>query len=176
MTTIIRRLTLRTAGLTKKSILAQLPETGSVANLIKVAGETTEAKVGQTDKGEYIRLLGNFFAENMVTGERFQSSQCILPTFIAEPMAAALKVSQSVEFAIQIDATENEDSAVGYVFSVKSLTQAEPTDKMKRLMLAAGITDKPAEKAADKPAEEAARGDAAEGDAKAEEPPKRNRK
>jgi len=143
MTTIIRRLTLRTAGLTKSFIQKNLPEGGSMP-LLRIAGETTEAKVGQTDKGEYIRLLGNFFAQNMTNNEQFQSAQCILPTFISEPLAAALRVSQSVDFALEIHATEDADSAVGYVFSVKSLQQAEPTDKMKRLMLAAGIKDTPA--------------------------------
>jgi hypothetical protein len=133
-----RKLTLRTIGLTKGAIGKALPEKGAIA-LARFAGETSEAKTGQTDKGEFVRLIGQFFAVNLITGEQFTSSQAILPTFISEPLAAALRTSESVGFSIEISAEPDERSAVGYRFGVKALNETAPNDKVRRLMLAAGI-------------------------------------
>jgi len=142
-TTITRKLTLRTVGLTKGAIIKALPDSGSVG-LMRIAGETTEAKQGQTEKGEFTRLLGDFVAVNLLTGEKFSANQAILPSFISEPLAASLRVSQAVGFALEIGAVLEEESAVGYRFVVKSLTEPEPTDRMRRLMNAAGISTTPA--------------------------------
>lgn len=149
---ILRKLTIKNTGWTKGAILQALGKhyddalkavpDGKRVELFKIVGTTTQAKTGQTDLGEYVKLLGDFVATNLDTGETFQASQCILPNFVAESMAAALHTSQSVEFALQVDAVAKASAATGYEFSVKPLIEAEPTDKMRRLLLAAGIDPK----------------------------------
>ena len=146
---ILRKITVRNVGWAKGAILAALHKhydeaqkkvpDGSAVELIKIVGSTTQAKTGQTDTGEYVKLLGEFIATNLQTGELFQSSQSILPNFIAESFAAALHTSQSVEFALQIGAVAKESAATGYEFTVRPLIDSAPTDKMQRLLKAAGI-------------------------------------
>ncbi len=142
---ILRKVTIRNVGWPKGAILKALNGTfpdlkdGDTVELLKIVGQTTQAKTGQTDNGEYVRLLGEFIATNLDTGEVFQSGQAILPNFVAEVFAAALHTSQSVEFALKIDAKAKESAATGYEFSVTPLMKSEPTDKMKRLLALAGI-------------------------------------
>lgn len=149
---LIRKITIRTVGVSKADIKAKVKDAEGGVPLVRIVGETVEAKVGQTDKGQFIRLLGDFVAINESTGKRYQSAQCILPTFVSEPLAAALKMSQSVSFALLIGAKADDDSITGYVFTVESLTKAEPTDKMRRLLSVAGIEEAAAPEPEGKPA------------------------
>jgi hypothetical protein len=135
---IARKITLRTVGLMQSDILIALKDQEKV-NLIKVAGVTTAAKTGQTDKGEYTKLLGEFIAQNLLTGEVFQSGQCILPSFLSEQLAAALNASESVEFALLIGARADKSAVTGYVYTAQPLVNAEPTARMSKLLTAAGI-------------------------------------
>lgn len=154
---ILRKVTLRNAGLDIKGIKAATLAAGAGVNvpLLKIVGETTEAKTGQTDKGEFTALLGDFVAVNLLTGEQFQSGKAILPNFISEVLRAALNASQSVSFALEIGAKGDESALTGYVYTTRSLVDAEPTDKMKRLLAAAQIDTTPRLQApADKPTED----------------------
>lgn len=138
---MLRRITLRTIGLVVKDIrtATEASEGGTVA-LAKIVGSTTEAKTGQTDKGQFTALLGEFVGVNLLTGEVFNSGKAILPNFISEQLAAALNVSNAVDFALEIGAKADESAVTGYVYTVRSLVDAEPTDKMKKLLGAAGVT------------------------------------
>lgn len=138
---ILRRITLRNAGLTVKEIKTATLAAGEGVNvpLLKIVGDTTEAKTGQTDKGEFTALLGDFVSVNLLTGEQFQSGKAILPNFISEVLSAALNASQSVTFALEIGAKADESAVTGYVYTTRSLVDAEPSDKMKRLLAAANI-------------------------------------
>ena len=135
---IARKITLRTVGLMQADILVALKDQEKV-QLLKVAGVTTDAKTGQTEKGEYTKLLGEFIAQNLITGEVFQSGQCILPSFLSEQLAAALKASESVEFALLIGARADKSAVTGYVYTAQPLVNAEPTARMSKLLTAAGI-------------------------------------
>ena len=140
MTTMLRKLTLRTCGAAKAEILAALPKGSKDAvALIRIAGDSTEAKSGQTDKGEFVKLIGEFHAYSLLNGARFRSAQAILPSFISEPIAAARRGSPSVTFALEVSARRDESSAVGYVFEVRSLHEPEPEERMKRLLGAIGV-------------------------------------
>ena len=140
MTTMLRKLTLRTCGASKPEILAALPK-GSTKSvpLIRIAGDSTEAKVGQTDKGEFVKLLGEFHAVSLLNDQRYRSAVALLPSFISEPIAAALRGSPSVTFALEVSARRDDSSAVGYVFECRSLHEPEPEERMKRLLGAIGV-------------------------------------
>jgi hypothetical protein len=138
---MLRRITLRTIELTQKVVRAEAYKNGNaqVTPLAKIAGTTTQAKTGQTEKGQYTALLGDFVAINLLTGAMYTSGKCILPNFISEQLASALALSQTVDFALEIGVKQDDDSATGYIYTVKSLRDAAPTDKMKELMASAGM-------------------------------------
>jgi hypothetical protein len=154
---IARKITLRTVGLDVASIKAALKDVkeGAQIELCKVAGVTTKAETGQTDKGEFIRLHGEFMAVNTLTGETFNSAQCILPTFLGQSLSAALSQSDAVEFALSIGARAEAKSVTGYSFTARPLIKAEASSRLNAVLQLAGM-DKPAALPAPAPAEPAA--------------------
>lgn len=159
---ISRKITLRTCGLTVDAIKEAVKDVaeGADRELLKVAGVTTACQVGQTDKGEFIRLRGEFVAVSQTTGEQFTSSECILPTFLGQTLQAALAQSEQVEFALSIGARKSAKSVTGYEFVARPLIKAEPNARMAKLLAVAGM-DKPLELAAPEPKPKAAKSAAA---------------
>lgn len=152
---IARKITLRTCGATVEAIkdaVHPLKE-GESVELLKIAGVTVAAQVGQTDKGEFIRLRGEFLAINQNTGEQFTAAECILPTFLGQTLQTALATSERVEFALSIGARKSAKSVTGYEFIARPLVAAEPSERLTKLLAVAGM-DKPLALAAPK-AEEA---------------------
>ncbi len=146
---IARKITLRTCGCTVEAIKAatvSLAEGDSV-ELLKIAGVTTSCAVGQTDKGEFIRLNGEFMAVNQITGEQFAASQTILPSFLGQMLQSALSASEQVEFALSIGARKSAKSVTGYEFVARPLVNAEPSARLSKLLAVAGM-DKPLQLAA----------------------------
>lgn len=154
---IARKITLRTCGATVEAIkdaVHPLKE-GESVELLKIAGVTVAAQVGQTDKGEFIRLRGEFLAINQSTGEQFTAAECILPTFLGQTLQTALASSERVEFALSIGARKSAKSVTGYEFIARPLVAAEPSERLTKLLSVAGM-DKPLQLAAPKAATEEA--------------------
>lgn len=135
---LLRKLTIKTAGFDVANVKAALGE-NKTADLLKIVGVTTEARPGQTDKGEFIKFGGQFRAVNLQTGEAFEASTAIFPNFIADSLAAALAQSQEVEFGILIGAKANATSVTGYEYTVRPLVEAKVSDKLGALIAAAGL-------------------------------------
>lgn len=133
---MLRKITIKTCGFDVAKIKNVLVDK-KTADLIKIVGVTSSYKVGQTDKGEFIKLSGTFNAINMQTGELFNSGECLLPNFISENIAEALKNSSEVEFALQIGVKADATSVTGYQYTVKPLIDAKPSEKLLALMHAA---------------------------------------
>lgn len=112
---------------------------GETVPLLKITGESNGAKTGQTDKGTFTKLLGNFVGVDLTTGALYQSQVCILPEFVGGALGSALLGGAPVTFAFQIEAKRKDSAVTGYEFVVKPLINAKPTDKMLALMEAAGI-------------------------------------
>ena len=93
MSEMLRKLTLKNCGFDVATIKLALEGKRSV-ELVKIAGVTTKAQPGQTDKGEYLKLIGEFRAVNLISGEVFESGVCLLPNFISDRIAGALNVSE----------------------------------------------------------------------------------
>lgn len=135
---ILRKITLKTSGLDKTAIQAALGNAKAV-DLLKIVGVTTSATPGQSDLGEFVKFNGQFQAVNMVTGEQFGSTVAILPNFIAQQLASALAQSSEVEFGLLIGAKKSA-SVTGYEYTVKPLVEPVVSDKMGKLLEAAGMT------------------------------------
>lgn len=156
-----RKLTIRNCGFGRLEILAALTIVGDdkkvtmkpdTVPLLRIAGSATSAKPGQSDLGEYLRLVGSFFADNLMTGQRFHSAACILPNFVSESLGEALKTNPAVEFGLLLSAKADATSATGYVFTVESLFDAEYSDPVQRLLTRAGMSVPKLEAPADPPA------------------------
>lgn len=141
---ILRKITIKTCGnfsiaRIKEVMAAAKLEDGQSVPLLKIAGQSTGAKTGQTDKGQFTKLLGSFIGTDMTTGALYQSGQCILPEFIGGTLGSALMGGESVRFAFQIEARRKDNAITGYEFVIKPLIDTKPTDAMAELMSLAGI-------------------------------------
>lgn len=161
---LLRKLTIKTCGdftvsKIKKLLIAAHgtkdyegepvdPEDGSAVDLLKIAGEVTRAKSGQTDKGSFTRLDGQFVGTDLTTGALYQSGACILPEFIGAQLGAAVLGANggAVQFAFKISVKWQSNAITQYEYEVESLMESKPTDSMQRLLDLAGITvEKPAQ-------------------------------
>lgn len=79
-------------------------------------------------------MIGAFKAVNLITGEMFEASSCILPNFITESIAAALTDGNDVEFALQIGVRSKPSSVTGYEYTVRPLIEPKPNDAMEKLL------------------------------------------
>ncbi len=141
---ILRKITIKTCGgfsiARIKEVMADAKlEEGQSTPLLRIAGQSTGAKTGQTDKGQFTKLLGSFVGTDMTTGEQFQSGQCILPEFIGGTLGSALLAGESVRFAFEISARRKDNAITGYEFAIKPLIDTKPTDAMAELMALAGM-------------------------------------
>jgi hypothetical protein len=181
---ILRKITIKTCGNFTIARIKEVMEAAKLADgqsvpLLKIVGESTGAKTGQTTHGMFTRLSGSFVGTDMTTGALYQSGQCILPEFIGAQLGAALSQGESVRFAFQIEARRKDNAITGYEFAVKPLIESKPANAMQELMALAGIKlpdtpklgndapppagddkgdDKPADKPADKLADKGGKG------------------
>lgn len=138
----LRRITIRNVGLKVSDVraLANKGE-GAVVPLLRIAGYTTWAQEGQTDKGSFTRLLGEFQAVNLTDGTVYQSGQTILPSFIADQLAAALKVSTELEMALEIGCQADETAIAGFVYTARPLIEPAKDSRLAKLLERAGMVN-----------------------------------
>jgi hypothetical protein len=134
---MLRKLTIRTCGFDTATVKMALGSEPSVS-LLRIAGIAQEGQPGQTDKGEYLKLKGEFRAVNMVTGEMFEAATAILPSFITDRIAAAIKAGP-VEFALEIGVKSDPSSVTGYQYTAQPLVDAKPSDRLAGLLQASGM-------------------------------------
>lgn len=139
---LLRKITIRTMGHSLEELKkwAAAAKKGEKRPLVRIVGETSGAKTGQhPERGTHTKLLGQFVGTNLVTGEVFQSGQCILPEFVGAPLGAAVASGDKAQFAVEVGQIADASSVVGYTFSVKPLMETKPSDQMQQLMKLAGI-------------------------------------
>lgn len=133
---IIRKITLRNCAIAIKNVKEAVAKAGEGVHvpLLRVVGIASGYKAGQTDKGEYLLLLGEFSAVNLLTGAQFQSGKAILPNFISENFAPVLERQGSAEFALEIAAERDDTAVTGYKYSVRPLMESKASDRMAELI------------------------------------------
>ena len=108
--------------------------------LCRIIGRTNKAKPGQTDKGPYVRFVGEFLGINAKTGKHSSSAACILPTVAEDLVVGALQPNKetgeipTVEFAFDIAVEYDEKSVVKYRYAVTPVMKAKPSDAMADLL------------------------------------------
>lgn len=143
----LRKMTLKNLGnLTvagiKKAMLSVEIADGEKLSLARIVGKTSVVKEGSTTLGPYHKFGGEFVGSNLLTGEIFSSSACILPMFVSQGMAHALLESEQVKFAIEVGVKRNDKSVTGYEYFVQPLIEPVISDSLKELMGVAGIVPK----------------------------------
>jgi len=140
---IARKITLRNIGLSKveinKFIRDNKLDDGKDAPVAKVFGIAHGAKPGQSDTGEYLKLVGEFSGVNLVTGEIYSASSAILPNFISEQFEPVIAQHGNAEFSLQIGVKRVDSAATGYEFTVQSLLAPKSSNRMLEMMRLAGI-------------------------------------
>lgn len=119
--TELRKITTKEIGWTRADVQAAAIKAGKAIQLYTLIGVVNGVKPGSTSMGDFAKLLGEFEAVNLSTGETFHSGTAILPNFIGDNIAAAvMRGAESVQFAITVSAKPDEKSVAGFVYAVES--------------------------------------------------------
>lgn len=118
----LRKITGKGVGFNLASVRAALdalPKGKDEAPLYTVLGIVNGARPGASELGDYVRLVGDFKATNLSTGDVYVSTVAILPNFVGEAigMAAMRPDSQGVQFALTMFAKKVPDSVVGFEYT-----------------------------------------------------------
>ena len=109
----------------------------AVMPLFNVIGMASDSVAGLTDTGPYVRLLGQFKAVNVESGEEFRSGAAILPGSANDMVYGALKGlgegGGAVEFAFRIGVQRDESTPTGYVYVVEQVYQQGQHDSLAAL-------------------------------------------
>lgn len=156
---IVGKISVKTVCGNPRKILGTMP----TVPLMQILGEVIDIETGKSDKfkteagepSEWIRLVGQFKAQNILTKQNFFSANCFLPNVVSDLIvsqfkaARAIDVNYRLQFAFQIGVKEDENTATGYVYWGKSLMpQSEEHNPFKAIesqvqAQAAGIEHKP---------------------------------
>lgn len=103
--------------------------------LLRVYGIARRFKVGETDKGEFVKFIGQFAAVNLRTKKEFQSGQCILPMFVGEQIHAAMQGASGEEmnesqWAFEIGAHFDSTAVTKYVYDIRPLKEPGQSDAL----------------------------------------------
>ena len=101
--------------------------------LLNVLGIVRKAQPGETDKGPFVKFIGDFKATNLETGEIYRSGACILPNFIADMIIGAMDSGRSVQFAFEIQCRYSDDAISKYMYDLISLLPPSESDELAML-------------------------------------------
>lgn len=123
----VRKITTKVVGFDLEAVRAALGNKEDV-QLYTILGVVNGAKPGATDKGDYVRLIGDFKATNLQTGEVFTSNAAILPNFIGEAigMATMKPGAEGVQFALTMCAKKAPKSVAGFEYTAESALPPSP--------------------------------------------------
>lgn len=139
----LRKITIATClAAPSMELLARLEKKGqgSRADVLDVIGIATKFKPGTSDKGEYVKFIGQFQAKNLETGDEFISGAAIFPKMIEESLWGVMgQEVTNVRFGYRIGVKYDRDAATKYVYVATPLTKPAENDALK--LLAAEIAD-----------------------------------
>lgn len=117
---------------------------GIKQNLMRVFGQCSRIKLGNTAFGETVEFQGTFEATDALTGEVYRSNRLFLPPVLTDMVRAQVVAEQgdsnndvAVQFAFDIGA-DSANNAHGYQYTITPLTapsKADPLEAMRAAML-----------------------------------------
>lgn len=118
--------------------------------LYKITGISSTYDEVPSPYGETQRLIGDFIAINLLSGEVFRSNRCFLPGIMKDSIIAAINSAakgDAVQFAFLVSITDDADNvknAVGYIYTFETLIEMAESNQMKELAKMIGVDTKPA--------------------------------
>lgn len=129
-----------------KTILGKVKRYEAATPLYVVIGIADGVRSGESDKGPWEGLTGQFEAtviapDHANNGKRFYGTQLFLPKSGHELVAARLReyaksestAGQSVQFAYQVGFKPSEAAPIGYEYTVKPILKAGGADPLAQL-------------------------------------------
>lgn len=120
-------------GNVQKAVKDFCSNDGDKVTLYTVFGVANGIKTGSTNYGPWTSFQGSFEAENHVDGQAYASNQA----FITEPLQSllleALNGSDTVQFAITVEAKRRDELLVGYEFLTTPHIQTQQNDPLAHL-------------------------------------------
>lgn len=148
---LIKAISTRTVGFEKADVQKLvLADEKSSHFLYRIAGEadacvTGKSKFKQTDQetGESVpsswtKFSGEFIAMNS-KNEQFESAIAFLPNYVAGPLAQAITEGQVINFAFDIYAVYNKQSATSYEYVAQPLRSADGESRVAARMEGLGL-------------------------------------
>lgn len=101
-------------------------------DVLDVFGIAKKFKPGASDKGEFIRFIGQFKGVNLATGEVFISAAAIFPKMIEDALWGVMNADgvSDVQFAYRLGVKYDPKAATKYVYVAVPLTKPAENDAL----------------------------------------------
>lgn len=120
-------------GNVKKAIADFCANDGDKVTLYTIFGIANGIKTGTSNFGDWVAFQGSFEATNYVDGANYASNQAFITEPIQSMLVQALTESDSVQFAITVDAKRRDDVAQGYEYITTPHMQTKENDPLEHL-------------------------------------------
>lgn len=120
-------------GNVKKAVADFCANDGDKVTLYTIFGVANGIKSGVSNFGDWVAFQGTFEATNYVDGQSYASNQAFITEPIQSMLIRALEGSDSVQFAITVDAKRRDDVAQGYEYVTTPHMQTEENDPLAHL-------------------------------------------
>jgi len=97
--------------------------------LYSVIGVANDLKTGESNYGAWTALVGRFEAERTADGQLFVAPLILLPDLALEPLIAAVRIHEGVEFALVVS-VEPTLSSPGYVYDIATVVGPRKNDML----------------------------------------------
>jgi hypothetical protein len=130
---------------------------GKAVPIARFYGFVSDREHDKSDIGDFMRNIGQFEAENLLTGEKYRSQQLLVPEvaqmIIDKAFDSAIKAlpkdknaKVAAQIALELSITENTSGKGGrqYIFGVKPLIETQEKDALSLMAdeFPKAITDK----------------------------------
>jgi hypothetical protein len=133
---LIKAISTRTVGFEKADVQKMVLADEKASHfLYRVVGEAdacvtgnskfkrVDSETGEAVPSTWTKFSGEFMARNS-KGEEYESAIAFLPNYVSGPLAAAISDGQVVQFAFDIFAVYNKQSATSYEYVAQPLRSA----------------------------------------------------
>jgi hypothetical protein len=120
-------------GDVKKAVKQFCANDGDKVTLYTIFGVANGIKTGTSNFGPWVSFQGTFEATNYVDGASYASNQAFITEPIQSMLMVALEDSDSVQFAITVDAKRRDDVAQGYEYITTPHLQTRENDPLAHL-------------------------------------------
>lgn len=120
-------------GNVKKAVADFCANDGDKVSLYTIFGVANGVKTGTSNYGDWTAFQGSFEAANYVEGTSYASNQAFITEPLQSMLVAALRESDTVEFAITVDVKRRDDLNQGYEYLTTPHISTKENDPLAHL-------------------------------------------